>query len=53
MVGLQYSPEDMTYLANLTGKIKAVINDCFALGKTADAFAIASGEFKEKVVITV
>lgn len=55
MVALQYSPEDMTYLANLMvdGKIKAVIDKRFPLSKTADAFHyIASGAFKGKVVIT-
>jgi NADPH:quinone reductase-like Zn-dependent oxidoreductase len=56
MVPLQYSPEDMTYLANLMvdGKIRAVIDKQFPLSKTADAFHyIASGAFKGKVVITI
>lgn len=55
IVALQYSPDDMTYLANLmeSGKIRAVIDKCFPLSETADAFRhIASGEFKGKVVVT-
>ncbi|MFZ1808717.1 MAG: NAD(P)-dependent alcohol dehydrogenase [Cyclobacteriaceae bacterium] len=55
LVALQYSPEDMTYLANLmeAGKISAVIDKCYPLSQTADAFHyIASGAFKGKVVIT-
>lgn len=54
MVALQYSPEDMTYLANLMaeGKIKAMIDKCFPLRDTADAFRrIAGGEFEGKVVV--
>ncbi|MEQ8362876.1 MAG: NAD(P)-dependent alcohol dehydrogenase [Cyclobacteriaceae bacterium] len=55
IVALQYSPEDMTYLANLmeAGKIKGVIDKSYPLSQTADAFHyIASGAFKGKVVIT-
>ncbi len=55
IVALQYSPEDMDYLAGLmeAGKIRAVIDQRFPLSQTADAFRhIANGDFKGKVVVT-
>ncbi len=56
LVGLQYSPKDMTHLAELmaSGKIKSSIDKCFPLSETAGAFSyFAKGDYKGKVVISV
>ncbi|MEQ8426147.1 MAG: NAD(P)-dependent alcohol dehydrogenase, partial [Cyclobacteriaceae bacterium] len=56
LVGLKYSPEDLTYLAGLVvdGKIKPVIDKVFPLEETSDAFHhFGKGDYKGKVVVAV
>ena len=52
-----YTPnKDSTYLVELfeAGKLKPVIDKCFPLEATAEAFRyFASGLFKGKIVVTI
>ncbi len=55
MVGYQAN-KDLKYLASLfeDGKLKPVIDRCYPLEKTADAFRyFGTGRFKGKIVVTV
>ena len=55
MVGLKTN-KDLEYLTVLfeTGKIKPVIDRCYPLEKTADAFRyFGEGRFKGKIVVTI
>jgi NADPH:quinone reductase-like Zn-dependent oxidoreductase len=56
IVALKYSPEDMAHLAGMmeVGKIKPVIDKCFPLAHTPEAFRyFGEGNYKGKVVITI
>lgn len=56
LVGLKYSPTDMEHLAGLMEerKLKSVIDRCFPLAETPEAFRyFGEGNYKGKVVITL
>ena len=56
MAGLKYSSADMAHLAGMmeAGKLKPVIDKCFSLAETADAFRyFGKGNYKGKVVIKI
>lgn len=56
MLGLKYSPADMTHLADTmeAGRLKPVIDKCFPLAETPEAFRyFAEGNYKGKVVIKI
>ena len=55
MVGYKAN-KDLNYLVELfeTGKLKPVIDKCFPLKETADAFQyFGEGHFKGKIVVTL
>lgn len=56
LVGLQYSPKDLAYMADrvTSGKLKPIIDKSFPLSQTAEAFRhFGKGEYNGKVVIMV
>lgn len=56
MLGLKYSPADMAHLAGMmeAGKLRPVIDKCFSLAETVDAFRyFGEGNYKGKVVIKI
>lgn len=56
MLGLKYSPADMAHLAGMmeAGELRPVIDKCFSLAETADAFRyFGEGNYKGKVVIKI
>lgn len=56
LVGLQYSPKDLAYMADrvTSGKLKPIIDKSFPLSQTAEAFRhFGKGDYNGKVVIRV
>ena len=56
LVGLDYSPKDMAHLAGMmeAGTLKPVIDKCFPLAETPEAFRyFGEGNYQGKVVIKV